>query len=394
MITGGRAPVALELARLLHETGCTIYVAESAEYHLCRVSAVVEASFTVPPPRREPLAYIAELESLIERWQIDLLVPMCEEIFYIANFLERLGRHCRVLSDSLELLGQLHHKYRFIEMAEAYGLPVPDTRLVTSREEWLQAWGRKDAGVPVVLKPAYSRFAARVVMPRENGNAAGGGLPAPPEDISPTLPWVAQQYIRGKAICTYSVVYKGTVVAHAAYESRYRTGRAGASVHFEQLYHQTAFQWVSRFAAATGFSGQTGFDFIETEEGMLYPIECNPRATSGIHLFGSGDGLAEAILNPERLAEAGRTVTPMPGNQAMLALPMLGCGLNLITRPGQWLAWWRALCGAADVVCRPYDRKPWAEQLRIVAAAWKHSNNTGLSMTEALTEDIEWNGGG
>lgn len=90
---------------------------------------------------------------------------------------------------------------------------------------------------------------------------------------------------------------------------------------------------------------------------MLYPIECNPRATSGIHLFGSGDGLAEAILNPERLAEAGRTVTPMPGNQAMLALPMLGCGLNLITRPGQWLAWWRALCGAADVVCRPYDRK-------------------------------------
>lgn len=34
-------------------------------------------------------------------------------------------------------------------------------------------------------------------------------------------------------------------------------------------------------------SGMFGFDFIEEANGTTYVIECNPRATSGIHLFGN-----------------------------------------------------------------------------------------------------------
>ena len=36
-------------------------------------------------PRHETAAYLSELERIIQASQIDLLLPMCEEVFYIAQ---------------------------------------------------------------------------------------------------------------------------------------------------------------------------------------------------------------------------------------------------------------------------------------------------------------------
>lgn len=203
---------------------------------------------------------------------------------------------------------------------------------------------------------------------------------------------MAQQYIKGKAVCTYSIVHEGSVVAHAAYDSRYRTGRSGASVYFEHLDHPAAQEWVQRFAGVIGFSGQIGFDFIESEDGILYPIECNPRATSGIHLFTPEEGLTEALLNPGMLVQTGEVLIPRSGRRAMLTLPMLGCGL----KPGRggWSNWLRSFRGAEDVICRKDDQRPFREQFRVVYAAQKTAWRHRISITEALTEDIEWNGEG
>jgi len=44
-----------------------------------------------------------------------------------------------------------------------------------------------------------------------------------------------------------------------------------------------------------GVSGQFALDLIEPEEGTLLAIECNPRATSGIHLFSGRTELALAL---------------------------------------------------------------------------------------------------
>lgn len=92
--------------------------------------------------------------------------------------------------------------------------------------------------------------------------------------------------------------------------------------------HEEIYEWVRQFVQATGFSGQVGFDFIETEDGQLYAIECNPRATSGIHLFHPGDGLVRALIAPEGLVKAAEVIIPKQGSKAMLMLPMLGSGLQ------------------------------------------------------------------
>ncbi len=464
LLTGGRAPIALELARLLHRAGHRVFAAESARHHLCRRSAAVERSFHVPPPRQQPQDYLAALETVIGQWDIDLLIPLCEEIFVIAGGAERLKRRCRVLVSPLELLHEWHHKYRFIQRAASLGLPVPRTTLLNSREAWQATMSLAAAeGRSVVLKPAYSRFASRVILPAAAGagprkspaaaeppgerprglrgcdgsdgrggpggpggtmplgsggaipSRSGGSIPLrsdramPPRgdlamphrsiqppppggsELSEAAPWVAQDYIAGRAVCTYSVVHDGRIVAHAAYGSRYRTGKTGASVHFEYMEHEGAQEWVRRFLGGTGFSGQIGFDLIEQDGGKLYGIECNPRATSGIHLFEPGIGLERALLSPGELAAEGAVIRPRPGSKAMLALPMLGSGWRELLRgdPRSWLA---AARGSRDAVFRTDDFRPWLEQALVVYDAFRSARRLGITLTEALTYDIEWNG--
>ncbi|MGN7764990.1 ATP-grasp domain-containing protein [Paenibacillus sp. 22594] len=394
LITGGRAPVALELSRLLRDAGHRVYVAESARHHLCRVSSAVERSFRVPPPRHSPAAYIDELARLVEELDIDVLMPLCEEIFYISASLDRITG-CRVLSAGREMLARLHHKANFIIWARELGFTVPATRLLSSLEEWNnQTDEAARMGEAWVYKPAYSRFASKVILP---GKFTGGqeslagprSLAAPP-GLCPAAPWVAQQFIKGAAICTYSVVHQGELAAHAAYGSGYRTGKAGASVYFEPLEHPGALEWIQRFVHATGFSGQIGFDFIQAEDDVLYPIECNPRATSGIHLFAPEDGLVQALLSPELLAQHGSVSIPRSGKKAMLALPMLACGLR--PGPGGLNRWNRAYRAAEDVIFRKEDMRPFLEQFRVVYQAYRLARRNKISVTEALTEDIEWNG--
>ncbi|KAA8754918.1 ATP-grasp domain-containing protein [Paenibacillus sp. UASWS1643] len=394
---------------MLHRAGHRVYVAESAVRHLTRSSRAVKQCAVVPSPRHDTRNYLAELERLVQDWQIDLLIPMCEEVFYVAQGADRLRAYCRVLVTTMEQLHELHHKYDFIRLAGSLGLPVPDTRLINNQQEWMEVQSVLGEAGDWVWKPVYSRFAAKVRMPTRLIDDAGAGTAQeghtskkkhrhlrnnPPEEgeLSPASPWVAQAYIPGQMLCTYSIAHEGQLVAHATYDSRYRTGSVGASVFFEQVEHEGALAWVRQFVQATGFSGQIGFDFIEGQDGQVYAIECNPRATSGIHLFHPGDDLVRALTEPETLVKEGRMITPARGSKAMLLLPMLGSGLQQIFGKEKFRAWVAAWRGARDVVYMRKDIQPLFEQFAVVLSAWRLARSQKFSLTEALTHDIEWNG--
>ncbi len=517
LITGGRAPVALEWCRLLHAAGHEVYVAESFPQPLCRYSNTVRRCYSVPAPRQQTGAFLSELERIVSHEQIDLLLPTCEEIFHIADGLESLSKHVRVISPMLTQLHRLHHKGAFIELVRAAGLLLPDTVLLENEQQWRQTQLQAcQDGRPIVLKPAYSRFASQVWLPPEaytggTGNAkltkdaqrelemgssseleleseaqhrfglktepgleteaetgteveveveveveagrksgtkreinpkinpevkrihtsstASPSLNAsnsgrwnsyhapPPATLSRQQPWIVQQFIAGEQLCTYSIVHEGTVVAHATYRCRYRNSRAGASVHFEALERPDTLEWVQTLMshwdeldnAQQGdeadmrssdasrrlhrFSGQLSFDLIEQQHtGELYPLECNPRATSGVHLFRPEDGLEQALLYPAELVANGTIIQPQTGRRVMLTLPMLVSGLGRRWSRQQWRQWREALRGAEDAIYRHHDRMPAYGQLRLLWAAWRISRRERISIVEALTHDIEWNG--
>ena len=89
LITGGRAPVALDLARHFAAAGAEVFVADSAPCFLARASKAVRRGFRVPPPRQAPQAFAKAIGSIVRREKIELIVPTCEEVFFVARHAER-----------------------------------------------------------------------------------------------------------------------------------------------------------------------------------------------------------------------------------------------------------------------------------------------------------------
>ena len=104
LLTGGRAPVALELARVFHAAGHAVFLAESVRFPLAGPSRAVRKNYRVPPPNADPSGFVDALLGIIRRERIDLLAPTCEELFYVARGHAALSAECAVLAMPLERL--------------------------------------------------------------------------------------------------------------------------------------------------------------------------------------------------------------------------------------------------------------------------------------------------
>jgi hypothetical protein len=380
LLTGGRAPVTLELARSFNRAGFQVYVAESLFNHLCRFSAKVKRNFAVPQPNRDAEGYRDALIKIMNSMEINWLIPTCEEVFQIARWKPEIESSCpgKIYCSDFNTLIRLHNKYTFIQQAASHGFKVPRTFLVSSMGELLRYY--RELGVPSVVKPIFSRFGTKVKY-----------LPEQLEqvleiEISPRKQWVLQQRIFGEQYCTYSIIHQGRLTAHATYRMGFKLN-SGASISFEAVHHPAVVDFVRRFSKTEQFTGQIAFDLIEDSYGDLYPIECNPRTTSGIHLLARNPLLPEVFFEP-----AGSPIVPRPGVKAMLLFPMLYSGIKLMSDPNTLKRWFATLRASQDVIWDRSDPIPFFQQLTIPLSLWWISRKNKLSLTEASTLDIEWNG--
>jgi len=226
-----------------------------------RIKPRPQSELSGSPPRQQTAAFLEALKEIIIRDNIDLLIPTCEEVFYVG-----MGRSClpcKVFAESIEKLQTLHNKWSFALRASELGLSVPETFLVRTPDELLLAFTQWRK---LILKPVYSRFATRTLIEPTIKQA----LSTMTFDFANQ--WVAQELIAGREICTYSVVQHGRLTAHAAYRADFTAGR-GATIVFQPITHQATFDWVQRFVAAIGFTGQIAFDFIETPDGEVNALD-------------------------------------------------------------------------------------------------------------------------
>ncbi len=375
LITGGRAPAALELARVFHHAGHTVFMAESLRGHLSQPSNTIEKNFIIPQPRQQTFAFIATLKKIIIENQIDMLIPTCEEVFYIA--MEREQFPCLVFAEPIKKLNDFHNKWNFVVNAVEQELYVPETMLIRNQDDLLHAYSQWRK---LVIKPVYSRFASRTLI-----------LPTLKQALS-TLRfdsksnWVAQEYKAGRQICTYSVCLNGRVTAHTAYPSTFTAGQ-GATIAFEHINHPAIFKWVKTFVEKNDFTGQIAFDFIETPDGQLYGLECNPRATSGVHLLASHPNFVEAFLNPNILC-----INPVKDHTSMLASAMLIYGFPNALKKNKLGSWFSTFFTSRDVIFDIKDPRPFLLQFRSIFAYLKIARKKKITPLEASTFDIEWNG--
>jgi len=373
LLTGGRAPATLELARAFHRAGHVVFMAESLRGHLSQPSAAVKANFVVPAPRQNKEAFLIALKHIIVENKIDMLIPTCEEIFYVSMGRDQLP--CTVFAEPIKKLNTFHNKWSFVVNAIGLDLYAPETILIANQDDVLHAYAHWRN---LILKPVYSRFAARTL------------IRPPLQQALSTLkfetPWVAQELLVGQQYCTYSICHNGVVHAHTTYPTNFTAGQ-GAAIVFEHVEHPAIFNWVKKFVRENNFTGQIAFDFIQTPNGQLYALECNPRATSGVHLLASNPMFVDAFINPQP-----GCITPLDRSTHMLSAAMLMYALPEAIKNGNLINWLKTFFTSNDVIFDLKDPMPFLFQLKGVFSYLALARRYGITPLEASTFDIEWNG--
>ncbi|UVO50009.1 hypothetical protein M0208_05550 [Sphingomonas sp. SUN019] len=366
LVTGARAPVALDIARSFRAAGHDVHLADSVAAYAACWSRSGFPVHRLPPPRHQFGAFREELSALVDRLGATLVVPTCEEVFYVVAAAD--GAY-PVFAPPLATLRALHSKSAFVGLARAAGVRVPDTQLLTDPAQLAGL----DLG-RLVLKPEFSRFAAAtLIRPRDVRRVKP----------SPDHRWVAQEYVAGEEVCLWSAVVSGVVTTAVVYRPTLRHGRSAAYA-FEAIDCPAAVEVARRIAAATGMTGHLSFDLILTANGEAVPIECNPRAVSGVHLY-DGETLARAIIGEPQPA-------PPLGTRRHLspAMALLGAPTSLVTgRIAQFARTWRE---GTDAIGRPGDRWPAIGAIVDAARFAALGLTRHRSPTRQTTDDIEWNG--
>lgn len=369
LLTLGRLPKALEVARSFKRAGWRVVIAEPFAWHVSRLSRVVDKSLRVTAPAEDRGRYLDQLLDIIRSQAVDLVVPVSEETMHVASLHDRLPARTTMYAPSQAALLSLHNKYEFIRRAQTYGLAVPETFLASSHEAVALA-----ASGPHVIKPVFSCSGKDVTIIKQAASL---------QDTQRTNGMIVQKFIPGQVYSSFSIAHKGRRVVTALYKGTVMSGTV--SVAFERVENAAAARWIDDFISASNHSGFISFDLIEAADGTVSAIECNPRVTSGAHFIDTRD-LARAITDPE----AAEPVRFKSQTRFQQFYPCLTETQKSIFKPELRRNNIKNLFSARDVIWEASDPLPFIFMPLTSHQILAMSIFEGLSFGEAATRDIEW----
>lgn len=364
LLTLGRLPKGLDVARSFDAAGWRVIVADPHKRHVVGASRAVARSYRVPAPAQSPNAYLHALQEIVEREAIELVVPVSEEILHVAALRGRVPGFVRLFAMPQDVLLGVHDKAGFVRFAREHGLSVPETALSGSAEA-IELAARGDYVVKL------RRTCAGMGLVR----GTAGAIPPAIEGA------VVQRMVAGREHSACALAHDGRVQACSIYRGSLMSGTV--AVGFERVEHAAIRRWVERFVRASDWTGFVSFDFMVDADDVPWALECNPRLTSGVHFFETGD-IARAILDPSVAVRFRR--------ESRLQ-QMWACLTETQNSFGDWAAFRRNirhLFGTRDVSWSLRD--PWP----LVGMPWtawtiiSQSRSRKISFGEAASMDIVW----
>ncbi len=370
LLTVGRFPKALTLARGLHRHGVRVLVADPLKRQLCSVSRSVSKNYQVAAPNTDVRAWERDILEIIDREQVTDLVPVSEEVCHVANLAPKLPAHVRYVGPSTPWIAQWHDKLAFVSHAIDRGVTAPS--VFTTADPEARALVRQ---TECVLKPRRGCSGTDISF-----IPPGSSLPPPSNEL------LVQRKVEGTHLYTISWVEDGQVMTTASYRGSTHSGTV--AVGFQSA--PTPFsvkQWIEQFVADTGTTGFLSFDFILDRGGIPWGIECNPRASSGIHF------IDEAWLGAAVMGEASTPASITPaGKRAQWSYSTLTEAYKHLwrLRAPQLLRCLRDLLVSRDVVWSWRDPLPF---LLMTPLCWEFiwkSIRERMPIGDASQCDIAW----
>jgi predicted ATP-grasp superfamily ATP-dependent carboligase len=373
LLTLGRLPKALDLARGFSRAGCRVLVAEPFGRTLTGASRHVAREFGVPPPSVGKASYLAAIAKIVKDEDVDLVVPVSEETMHVAFARDLFDPRVRLFTMPSDQVIALHDKAEFVRIAQAIGLGVPETyTLGTGGAQALAQTG------DVVVKPVFSCSGRGMYIVRS-------GSDLPPAD--PATPVIVQRFVEGQEYSSCTIARDGRVVATMVYRGTVMAGSVAIS--FERVEHPAISGWIDTFVNASGWTGFIAFDFIVDAAGTVRAIECNPRATSGLHFWEAKD-IARAVLNPADTAPV--RVRPQRQLQQFYAC-LTEAQLAMFRRRG-FMEQLKRLFSTRDVTWASSDPWPFLSMMFTSWPIMRMAMAERVPFGEVATRDVDWYPGG
>ena len=351
LITGAKMTKALQLARSFARDGHEVYLVETHKYWLSghRFSRAVRGFFTVPVPEKEPEAYCEALVEIAKKQNIDLFVPVSSPIasYYDSLAKKALEPYCESIHLDPEVTAILDDKYAFCSKARELGLSAPKVFRITDPQQILDYDFESDGSKYIVKSIPYDSVLRLDLtrLPFEGMQEYVRSLP-----ISEEKPWVMQEFIRGQEYCFHATARNGKIRLHCCSLS------SPFQVNYEQVDNPAIYQWVETFVREMNLTGQICFDMIQTEDGTVYPIECNPRLHSAITMFHDHPGVAEAYLSDGEPGD--EPITPLPDSKPTYWTYHELWRLLGVRSIADLKAWWNKIAKGTDAILSPEDPLP------------------------------------
>jgi glutathione synthase/RimK-type ligase-like ATP-grasp enzyme len=290
LVTSSRMPFALDAIRKLGERGHEVYATDSYDASPGSHSRYLTGHFVTASPSGDPETFAADIERIADENDIDVVLPMFEEVFYLAAQHERLSKVTRLYAPPFRTLAQVHDKGTFQELCDRLEIRTPQTVLAHNPDELKEAIERFPK---YFARAAFSRGGVGLLT---NTGPLAGHLK--PEDCHPTEanPWLVQEFVDGPMHCTYSTLHGGQVATHMSYRAP-RQWEHSTGIQFLSVDPSDTLPTVEQLGEDLEWDGQMSLDFIETGDGLVM-IECNPRPTDGVLLM-TAEELERGLLAPE-----------------------------------------------------------------------------------------------
>lgn len=369
LITGARSFVAYSLIKLAKLQNYEIYIADSQKKNICFASKIPMNRLVFPSPKNDFLNFKKEIIDFCKKENIKKIFPTCEEIFYFSKIkaeLQEIGTD--IFCDNFDKLLLLHSKYNFIKFCEDLPIKIPKTIKISKigELEWY-----KNTSEKIIFKYEFSRFANYIFVNFDDKNFKNIKKLQKLEGNM-----VIQEFIDWKKYCSFWIAKDGKLKSNIIYDVKF-SYKWGSATFFWNIFNEKIHYFVEKIIEKLNFTGFISFDYIVTKN-EIFVIECNPRITSGIHLFDDNEILSNIIFkNSSEIF--------FPKNYKYKTFILINLFFNFFkSLRNNWAFSWKN-----EVLSK--EKKIFFYQIYLLVYYIYLSKKSGKDLSEITTWDIEFN---
>lgn len=161
-VTYGWCRTAYAVVRSLGRRGIPVHIGDASRLAMSRFSKYCRSFTVLPDFFAEPEAYFEAVVKAMERTGARVLMPAHEDVAIFSMWQDQLPSDVRIAVPDYESYQAADDKYDVIALAESVGCPVPETRLVSDREQLIST--AEQLGYPVAIKTRISNSAKGVAF--------------------------------------------------------------------------------------------------------------------------------------------------------------------------------------------------------------------------------------